>query len=364
MRSFGRGIFHKEPVLGAELGNKRVFRMAPGDLVFSNVFAWEGAVALATTAERGMIGSHRFLTYIADPDVADAAYLRYLFVSERGVALLRGASPGSAGRNRTLAIDRFAQVEIKLPGVDEQRRVAGQLHYVFVRLARLRAVLEQSRTRLGLLLQSHRTRVLEQLGASGVPAPRLDELAHIEMGQSPPGHGYNEEAAGLPLLNGPTDFGARSPSATMWTSIITKVCEPGDILFSVRASIGRMNWADRRYCIGRGLAAIRPNDGVVPSFLRHALAGRIRAVIDASAGSTFLNLSGPKLAGVRISCPPRSQQERLTKSLDDLEARCSQVQSQRRTALRISAALEASVLNSAFSAGHWIRDQQESATTT
>lgn len=39
IRSFGNGIFHKAPVLGSILGDKRVLSIAPGDLVFNNVFA-------------------------------------------------------------------------------------------------------------------------------------------------------------------------------------------------------------------------------------------------------------------------------------------------------------------------------------
>src|SRR5262245_57955823 len=63
VRSFGNGIFHKAPIQGSILGNKRVLRIEPGDLVFNNVFAWEGAVAIAGPEEAGMIGSHRFVTY-------------------------------------------------------------------------------------------------------------------------------------------------------------------------------------------------------------------------------------------------------------------------------------------------------------
>jgi type I restriction enzyme S subunit len=62
VRSFGRGIFHKEPIEGSSLGDKRVFRVEPDDLVISNVFAWEGAIAVASEDERGTIGSHRFMT--------------------------------------------------------------------------------------------------------------------------------------------------------------------------------------------------------------------------------------------------------------------------------------------------------------
>src|SRR5215470_15376212 len=85
IRSFGRGIFHKPPMLGSELGNKRVFSIEPTDLIFSNVFAWEGAVAVASPDDAGLIGSHRFMTYRVDEEVADARYLYYYFTSECGL---------------------------------------------------------------------------------------------------------------------------------------------------------------------------------------------------------------------------------------------------------------------------------------
>lgn len=81
----------------------------------------------------------------------------------------------------------------------------------------------------------------------------------IEMGQSPPGNSYNTEQKGVPLLNGPTEFGSTHPTPIQWTTSPTKICNKGDLLICVRGSTtGRMNWADQSYCIGRGLAAIRP----------------------------------------------------------------------------------------------------------
>ncbi len=115
VRSFGRGIFHKEAVRGAELGNKRVFRIEPGDLVLSNVFAWEGAIAVASNAETGKIGSHRFMTFVPIDNRIETSWASWFFRSETGLALIRKASPGSAGRNRTLAIDRFEALEIPFP---------------------------------------------------------------------------------------------------------------------------------------------------------------------------------------------------------------------------------------------------------
>jgi len=127
VRSFGRGIFHKDPVEGGALNQKRVFRIEPGDLVISNVFAWEGAIAVASQAESGRIGSHRFMTFVPIAERIDTAWATWFFRSDPGMKLIRRASPGSAGRNRTLAIKRFEALEIPLPPIEEQRRVARRL---------------------------------------------------------------------------------------------------------------------------------------------------------------------------------------------------------------------------------------------
>jgi type I restriction enzyme S subunit len=138
-RSFGRGIFHKEPISGVALGNKRVFEIHPGDLIVSNVFAWEGAIAVAGSSEQGCIGSHRFMTFVADPQGADPRYVCYFFLSEFGMPLIQSASPGAAGRNRTLGINAFEELRIPLPDIGEQRRIASLLDRAYDVLSRIEA---------------------------------------------------------------------------------------------------------------------------------------------------------------------------------------------------------------------------------
>jgi type I restriction enzyme S subunit len=131
LRSHGKGVFHKPAVPGARLGSKMVYRVEPGDLVISNVFAWEGALAVASESERGLIGSHRFMTWIPrNRDRVNVRYLCHYFLSESGLLLLRRASPGSAGRNRTLGISAFENTRIPLPDLSEQQRVAARLDRV------------------------------------------------------------------------------------------------------------------------------------------------------------------------------------------------------------------------------------------
>jgi len=127
VRSFGRGLFHKEPVSGSELGSKRVFKIRSGDLIISNVFAWEGAIAVATSDDDDLIGSHRFMTWT--PKVSDVAvdYLREYFLSDHGLADIIRASPGSAGRNKTLGIKAFEDIRVPIPSLPTQANIAKRL---------------------------------------------------------------------------------------------------------------------------------------------------------------------------------------------------------------------------------------------
>ncbi len=121
IRSFGRGTFHKPPLSGAEVGTKRLFRIEPGDLLFSNVFAWEGAIAIAQSKDFGRFGSHRFITCLTDPATTTAEFLRYYFLTDKGLEKIREASPGGAGRNRTLGREKLMAIQVPIPPLTTQR---------------------------------------------------------------------------------------------------------------------------------------------------------------------------------------------------------------------------------------------------
>lgn len=121
VRSFGRGTFHKPALPGVEVGSKKLFSIEAEDLLFNIVFAWEGAVAVARPEDAGRVGSHRFLTCVPSIDEATPAFLRYWFLSADGLLALGRASPGGAGRNRTLGIKALEAIEVPVPPLDAQR---------------------------------------------------------------------------------------------------------------------------------------------------------------------------------------------------------------------------------------------------
>nr|WP_216092340.1 restriction endonuclease subunit S [Enterobacter cloacae complex sp.] len=124
IKSHGKGIFHKEPVKGKTLGNKRVFAIEKNAFIVNIVFAWELAIANTSESEEGMIASHRFPMYKPYKNRADVTYIKYFF-DRKGKELLWIASPGGAGRNKTLGQKDFERLEFLIPeSLIEQQKIA------------------------------------------------------------------------------------------------------------------------------------------------------------------------------------------------------------------------------------------------
>lgn len=124
IRSHCKGIFFKEEVTGKTLGNKSVFHIEPDCFIVNIVFAWEHAIAKTTTNEIGMIASHRFPMYKPKEGILDLNYMLHFFKSKKGKDLLELASPGGAGRNKTLGQSEFLKLQIPVPSFQRQQLIA------------------------------------------------------------------------------------------------------------------------------------------------------------------------------------------------------------------------------------------------
>jgi type I restriction enzyme S subunit len=119
-RAFGRGLFEKPPLRGDSLTWQKLFLIEAGDLVISNIKAWEGAFAVADQAHHGAVVSHRYLTSVVDRRRVTPDFACFFLQSPQGIEQVQAASPGSADRNRTLSQDRFAAIEVPVPPLDAQ----------------------------------------------------------------------------------------------------------------------------------------------------------------------------------------------------------------------------------------------------
>jgi len=151
---FGRGVFHKPPRSGLEVGDKALYAIRDGDLILQVTFAWEGAIALCSMAEEGLYGSTRYPTFRVNEELCVAAFLvRYLGTSE-GLEQLNKICPGSAGRNRVLSIKRISEVKVPLPPLPEQRRIVARIEEMTAKIHEACTLRHQATEEVDVLLRS------------------------------------------------------------------------------------------------------------------------------------------------------------------------------------------------------------------
>lgn len=137
------------------------------------------------------------------------------------------------------------------------------------------------------------------------------------MGQSPDSDSYNDNEDGIPFFQGNADFGEKYPTTRKWCNAPTKIAHAEDILISVRAPIGALNYAKEECCIGRGLAAITPNqDKVSSGFIYWLLKGKHKELNLQGTGSTFKAISRKVLEEIKVPDIELKKQTELAGSLE------------------------------------------------
>lgn len=144
----------------------------------------------------------------------------------------------------------------------------------------------------------------------------LGSVAEVIAGQSPEGIYYNSRGEGMPFYQGKKEFGDKFLGApTTWTTKTTKLARSKDILMSVRAPVGPINFATQEICIGRGLAAIRASESLDEDFLYYFLLHK-QPEISGNTGAVFDSINKDQIASIPIPLPSLDKQLEIVKKLD------------------------------------------------
>ena len=147
-------------------------------------------------------------------------------------------------------------------------------------------------------------------------AAELQQTCLVIQGQSPPGSTYNSDAVGLPFLQGKAEFGDIYPCAVKWCAAPSKIAEPDDVLISVRAPVGPTNLCGIRSCIGRGLAAIRPEGDIPSKYILYGIRASDNDLRAKATGTTFEAIKGDDLRSHVIPLAPLPEQRRIVAEIE------------------------------------------------
>lgn len=150
---------------------------------------------------------------------------------------------------------------------------------------------------------------------------KLEDVAEVIAGQSPPSSSYNNLGNGVPLFQGMADFGERHPKIRFWCTKPTKISNSNDILISVRAPVGPVIINNVKACIGRGLGIIRVKENISLDYVYYYLRVHEKKISDLGVGSTFKAITQKNLKKVEIIIPEKlSDQIRIAEILGQAEA--------------------------------------------
>lgn len=139
---------------------------------------------------------------------------------------------------------------------------------------------------------------------------KLKEISTIIMGQSPKGESYNQNGIGVPLINGPADYKNGALEARTFTTEPTRICKKDDLVFCVRATIGNLTYAEKEFCLGRGVAAVRPINKELSEFVFYSLLQEIERFKIHATGSIIIGITKEDLTD---SCVLHPTEEILQK---------------------------------------------------
>jgi type I restriction enzyme S subunit len=178
---------------------------------------------------------------------------------------------------------------------------------------------------------------------------KIGDLCEVVAGQSPEGIFYNTNQKGMPFYQGKKEFGKKFlETPTIWTTKSTKIAKKGDILMSVRAPVGPINFATDKVCIGRGLAAIRNKGALNSNFLFYQLL-HLQPMIAGKEGAVFASINKSEIENLPIVFTQLPEQERIVAILDEAFDRIAIAKANTERNLQNARAVFESYLNRIFS---------------
>lgn len=176
---------------------------------------------------------------------------------------------------------------------------------------------------------------------------KLEDISEIIMGQSPVGSDTTDDSSYMPLIGGAADMGIMYPLATRYTKVPTKISKDGDLILCIRATLGRPIFSDGKYCLGRGVAAIRPYTGE-KEFYRYFFLTFEQYLYDNATGTTFVQVNSRTLQKMPVPLPPLPEQQRIVERIESLFAKLDEAKEKAQAVVDGFELRKSAILHKAF----------------
>ncbi|MCR4319540.1 MAG: restriction endonuclease subunit S [Candidatus Brocadiaceae bacterium] len=288
--------------------------------VFLNITgASIGRSAVADSrVEGGNVNQHVCIIRTVN-DKLNPHFLNFILLSKVGQKQIDSFQTG--GNRQGLNFGQIRSFKIPLPTKAEQTAIAAALSDADALISSLEKLIAKKRNIKQGAMQELLTGKKRLPGFSGVwEVKKLGEIAEINMGQSPDSKNYNSRQIGVPLIQGNADIENRKSIKRIWTTQITKTCDEGDLIMTVRAPVGAIGIASENSCIGRGVCSLKPKN-IDRNYLFHLLIYNETKWKIIEQGSTFTSANSNQILNFQLSIVNSiAEQTAIAQILTDMDA--------------------------------------------
>ena len=311
-----------------EISEKKLgkYLLHKNDIVIARTGATTGYAKQIRSSHQAVFAS--YLVRIRVNPKYDSQYVGFVVESDEYKRFIQLNLGGAAQPNANAQV--LTSFPISLPSLPNQRKIAAVL-------SAYDDLIENNTRRIKILEDMAQTLYQEWFvhfrfpGHENVPmvesslgpipqgweVKQLGEMCDVLMGLSPKSEFYNEVGEGLPFHQGVTDFGQRFPTDRVYCTVQKRIAEVGDILFSVRAPVGRINVANKKIVIGRGLSAIRSKSGY-QAFMLQQLKDKFQEEDTMGSGTIYNAITKMDLLGIQLLEPAKPIVVKFEESADPI----------------------------------------------
>ena len=329
---------NKIPIINDDviLSDNTVF-LQDGDLIIAD--ASEDYEGVGKAIELKNINGHKVIAGLHTFALRDKTnetsigFRAYIFKNQKVSNRLKTIATGSKVYGISKA--NLAKFDIILPPLPEQKRIAQIL-----------TTWDKAINNYQLLIVNYQLKKKALMQKLLVPKKdwkevRLGEVCNVIMGQSPDSVNYNSNGKGLYLIQGNADIQNRTSKPRIWTSQITKICEVGDVLMTVRAPVGAIAKSIHKACIGRGMCSISFKVSNI-DFIYHWLVLFEDKWVKYEQGSTFTAVNSSDIKMLKINIPNYETQTKIAnilssadKELELLEKQLTKLKEQKKGLMQV-----------------------------
>lgn len=327
--SVGTGTLEKTRCIQLDAAPSRAKRIVKkDDILLATVRPNLRSFWYAKNPKKNMIASTGFAVLRAREKI-DSRFLYYTVTNQPFTDYLTANAKGAA--YPAVDTEIIKRAEISLPTLPIQRNIAAILSayddLIENNIRRIKILEEMAQALyrewfVHFRFPGHeKVRLIDSpLGKipEGWEVKELKDVCHLIMGQSPKSKYYNTDKLGLPFHQGVTDFGNRFPNKRFYCSIKGRIADKGDILFSVRAPVGRINIANTKMVIGRGLCAIRHKAGF-QWYTFHVLKEVFNEEDIIGGGTIFKSVTKKDMERINLLTPTESLAHQFEHVVEPLE---------------------------------------------